>query len=159
MEATQLHLARNRFPIVGTLFGIVLLAWWLFSKNKSLEHAGLHGFVALAALALPAFLSGDGALHYVEEFPGASLGYLEEHEELGKNAFNRMLLVGAAVMSAYVMSLASKRKAAFNTAALVVPMLGITGSHGGQIMHKDLRQSGHSHLESQDKHEEHYEKH
>ncbi|MGB3588726.1 MAG: hypothetical protein WBA23_19420 [Tunicatimonas sp.] len=41
MNDVQIHLALNHFPIIGTLFGTVLLGVGILGKNKSLLNAGL----------------------------------------------------------------------------------------------------------------------
>ncbi|MEO0332049.1 MAG: hypothetical protein AAF223_10235, partial [Bacteroidota bacterium] len=67
MNDAQIHLALNHFPIIGTLFGTVLLGIGVFGKNKSLLNTGLIILILMTLITIPVYLSGEGAEEIVEE--------------------------------------------------------------------------------------------
>lgn len=86
MNGAYAHLVLNHFPILGTLFGLVLLAVAILRKSQELQRAALVTFVAVGILTIPAYLSGHAAEEIVEEYPGMSeeaIEAMEEHEDAG----------------------------------------------------------------------------
>ncbi|MEM9674695.1 MAG: hypothetical protein AAF992_19025, partial [Bacteroidota bacterium] len=67
MNDAQIHLALNHFPILGTLFGTVILGFGVFRKNKSLLDTGLIILFLMTLITIPVYISGEGAEEIVEE--------------------------------------------------------------------------------------------
>jgi hypothetical protein len=60
MNAAYGHLVLNHFPILGTLFGLVLLAAALMRKSDELQRGALMTFAVVGALSLPAIARTSG---------------------------------------------------------------------------------------------------
>lgn len=154
MDATNLHLLLNHFPILGTLFGLCLLTYGLISKSNALESASLVALIVISLLTIPAFLTGGEAEEAIEHLPGVSELYIEEHEELAEVALWLMIATGALALLTLIISYA-KKNTNIVLKLLVVVIAAATfgtmvavGNHGGKIRHSELRgeainQSGH----------------
>jgi hypothetical protein len=81
MNEVQLHFLFNHLPIIGTMVGVITLAWGVIAKNQSVLKTGLVIVLATSLFTFPAFFTGEGAEEIVEEFPGISHDVIHEHEE------------------------------------------------------------------------------
>lgn len=145
MDATYIHLLTNHIPILGSLFGAVLLAIGMLLKNRTVEIVALSTILLSAVFTLPAYFSGEEAEHVVEKIVGISEHHLEEHEEHAELTLWLMIVSGLLAL----MSLVSFRYAAHLTRIARASTLVITGfafitmlplaNHGGKIIHSELR--------------------
>ncbi|MFH4963625.1 hypothetical protein V8G69_01355 [Gaetbulibacter sp. M235] len=145
MDATHIHLLLTHFPIVGTIYGIIILIYGLYSKNESIIKVSLGTFVAMALLTIPVFLTGEGAAETVENISGVLENTIEEHEELAEKAIWLMGLLGVlSLINLYVIF----KKAPFSKTITVLTLLvslatfGLfaqVGNLGGQIRHSEIR--------------------
>lgn len=87
MNAAHIHLLVNHSPILGSLFGAVLLLIAVLRRNEVLIGTGLITLIVTVALAIPTQLSGDGAKKVVEDRPGVSKALIEKHLEAVDVAF------------------------------------------------------------------------
>ena len=94
MDATHLHLILSHFPIIGTIIGIVILAYGQFSKNIEIQKVALAAFILMAIFTIPVFLTGEGAEETVEKIPVISEQLIENHEELAEKAIWLMGVLG-----------------------------------------------------------------
>jgi uncharacterized membrane protein len=92
MNQAHLHLLLNHLPILGTLFGLLILAGGFLLKNDTVKRTALGIFVLSAILAIPAYLTGEGAEEVVEGLPGVTENLIEAHEDMA-NIF--LWMVGA----------------------------------------------------------------
>lgn len=145
MNPVHLHLLLNHVPILGTLFGLILLATGLFFRNKTLRSSGMITFVVVALLAIPAYISGGEAEEVVEDIPGTSEIFLEEHEELAEGAVWLVYGVGAiSLISLLLMSfLGEKTTQILNSITLTASLVSFgfmvaVGYYGGKIRHSEL---------------------
>ena len=148
MNDADLHLLLNHFPIIGTLFGVIFLAYGLFAKNKSILHAGLLTLFLMALLAIPTQLTGEGAEEIVEEL-GVDHDVIHEHEEAAELA---SWLMGGLGLLALLTLLISRRTSGRATvlrglyvvtlvfSLVVFVMMARVGSLGGQIRHTEVRE-------------------
>ena len=104
MNGAHLHLVLNHFPILGSLFGLVILAYGLWSKNKAFMNAGLIALIAIALITIPTFMSGEAAEEVIEHNSGVSEQLIEDHEERGKIGFLLMELLGITAVVALFLS-------------------------------------------------------
>lgn len=145
MDPTYVHLLLNHFPIIGTLIGLGLLLYGLLKKNGSIEKAGLTLIVLIALIAIPVFLSGEGAEETVEELAGVSEHHMEEHEEWGEIAFWLMMATGVAALGTLLaVSMKSKGKQILRAITVLLGIgtfviMAITANYGGQIRHSEIR--------------------
>ena len=147
MNEAHLHLLLNHFPIIGTLFGVLFLAYGLFAKNKSLLHAGLFVLFLMALLAIPTQLSGEGAEEAVERL-GVDHDIIHEHEEAAELAI--WFMVGLGLLSLATL-LISRRTSGRDTvlrglyvatlvlSVVVFVMMARVGNLGGEIRHTEIR--------------------
>lgn len=145
MDPTHLHLLLNHFPILGTLFGLGLLAYGLINDNESITKSGLVIFVLIALITIPVFLTGEPAEETVEDIPGVSHDLIHDHEELAEVAIWVMELLGLlALITIRIMIKKNKYRKYFQYITLI---LGLTvfglmaqvGNLGGEIMHSEIR--------------------
>lgn len=145
MNAPHLHLLANHVPVLGIPFAFALLAFGHALRNVTLLRAGLVALVAVALLAIPAYLSGEPAADTIESMPGVEKARIEEHEEAAEIAFPAVLVLGAAAL----VGLGAFRGArtpprwfgwAMVAGAVVVGgLLAWTANEGGLIRHAEIR--------------------
>jgi len=145
MNQAHLHLLLNHLPILGTLFGILILTGGFLLKNNTVKRTALGIFVLSALCAIPAYLTGEGAEEVVENLPGVSENLMEAHEELA-NIF--LWMVGALGLFSLVTFYAdfkSKKIAptlymlAFVAAIGTMIFAQRVGTSGGEIRHTEIR--------------------
>ena len=84
MNGAHLHLLLNHLPVLGTLFGLGILAIALWRRNDTLRRTGLALLVLAGVTAGAAFLTGEPAEDAVE---GKVAGQaIEAHEEAAEAA-------------------------------------------------------------------------
>lgn len=145
MNQAHLHLLLNHLPILGVLFGLLILASGFFQKNNSVKRTALGIFVLSAIFAIPAYLTGEGAEEVVESLPGVSETLIEAHEDLA-NIF--LWTVGAlGLLSLATLFADYKSKKVASTLYIVVFVAAIgtmifaqqVGASGGVIRHTEIR--------------------
>ena len=94
MDAAHFHLMLNHVPVIGSVFGMLLLGAALLRKSQELLKASLAVFVVCAAVAVPVYLTGEPAEHLVEHLPGLTKPEIEQHEESAEAAFIAILVLG-----------------------------------------------------------------
>ena len=148
MNPAHLHLILNHIPVLGTAFGMALIAWALVRKSDELKRVSLGVFVIIALLAIPAYLTGEPAEEIVEHLPGVNEASIEEHEDAAKFAFAGVLLLGAAALGGLIVFRRGKPTPAW--AAVVALALSIvvfammvrTANLGGLIRHPEIGSKG-----------------
>ncbi|MEM8967517.1 MAG: hypothetical protein AAGE93_13945 [Bacteroidota bacterium] len=145
MNDAQIHLALNHFPIIGTLFGTVLLGIGVFGKNKSLLNTGLIILILMTLITIPVYLSGEGAEEIVEEI-GIDHDVIHEHEEIAEIAVWFMDGLGLLALASFFFTRKTiyglGRLLSIATLVLSIIVLGFmfrVGSSGGEIRHTEIR--------------------
>lgn len=141
MNAANVHLMLNHIPILGILFGTVLLAYGLWRKKPEYVRLCLGLFVFTGLVSIAVYLSGEGAEEIVEHVPGVSEHFLEEHEDTAFYAYLSALALGLASLAALIVSKWRKRLVPVVLALSVVAsgLMVWAGSLGGKINHPELR--------------------
>ena len=93
----------NHIPVLGTAFGLALLAWALFKRSEELKRVSLGVLVIVALFAIPAYLTGEPAEEAIEHLPGVNEEAIEEHEDAAKFAFAGVLVLGAVALGALIL--------------------------------------------------------
>ncbi|RSK24775.1 hypothetical protein [Hymenobacter metallilatus] len=141
MNEAHLHLLLNHTPILGSLFGLLVLAAGLYKANSTLVRTGLVTLLAAAVLCLPTQLSGEGAEQVAKGIPGVRLQLIKAHEQAAELGFWALELTGAAAL----LGLMARHRtrplalAALLGAILSVGLLARAGNLGGQIRHSEIR--------------------
>ncbi len=159
MNAAQIHLLLNHLPILGILFGTVLLAFALWRKKPEMARLSLALFVFTGLVAIAVYFSGEGAEELVEHGPGVSESLIEAHEDAALFAFIAALVLGAVSLAALFLRGLHRRLAPVALAlALVTSGLMVwTGSLGGTINHPEIRSNTTSVSTSDDDADENHE--
>ncbi len=145
MNAAHLHLMLNHIPVLGTAFGLLLLAYAVTRKSDELRKVSLAVLVLVTLLAVPAYLTGEPAEDLVARLPDVPKEILEQHEEVAQIAFTGMVLVGVAALAGLVVFRRGKLVPAWFSftllaaALLVTVLMGWTANLGGQIRHAEIR--------------------
>ncbi len=145
MDSTHLHLILNHFPIVGTLIGVGIMAYGYFTQSDATKKAALWTWVAMAAVAIPVFLTGEPAEESVEGLAGVSEAIIEAHEEAAELAIWVMEALG--LLSLVTLFLGFKNEktkqmltgVAFAVSLATFGLMAYTGYLGGQIRHTEIR--------------------
>ena len=147
MNAAHIHLMLNHLPLAGSLTALLLLgaARGRPGENRDLEKAGLIALVVGALLAIPTYLTGEGAEDVVRRLPGVAKTLVEPHEEAAIAALVAIELGGLVALVA--LALARTRpgqsrqltSAALALSAISLATMGWVANLGGQIHHAELR--------------------
>ncbi|MGB3118459.1 MAG: hypothetical protein WBE58_06555 [Verrucomicrobiales bacterium] len=145
MNATHLHLLLNHVPVLGTVFGLVLLTFGMWRKSRDLQKAALGVFVIVACLGVPAYLTGEPAEDGVENLPGVSEVFIEQHESAASFAFTGIVALG--VIGLFGLFLFRHGKPVSTSFAVLMLMgslsvsvlMAWTANLGGQIRHTEIR--------------------
>ena len=145
MDAAHLHLLLNHIPILGTIFGLLLLVYAGMKKSYELKKVSFSVFVVTALITIPVFLTGDGAAHLVRNLPGVSVEIIKQHDRAATLTTIAIELLGAAAL----LSLWLSRKAQLVAGWMFILMLVLalissalavwTGGLGGQVRHTEIR--------------------
>lgn len=141
MNEAHLHLLLNHVPILGSLFGLVVLAVGLFRHDTSVVRTGLVTLLAAAVLCLPVQLTGEGAEEALRGLPGVAPELVQAHEEAAELSFWLLELTGAVAMLALLAPQHARllTRLALAGAVLSFALLAWAGSLGGQIRHPEAR--------------------
>ncbi len=144
MNAAHLHLAVNHFPVVLFAFGTLLLLASFFLKNNFWLKAACLVIVSAAVFSVPAYVSGEGAEHYLEKL-GTAEAIIEPHEKSAKVAFGAGLVTGAIALVVMFAAVTGNRFLRPLTMGLVVAVALTSGAffftsfQGGRIVHAEIR--------------------
>ena len=61
MDLTHIHLLLNHFPTIGYIIGGGLFLLSLITKSDDLKRASLVVLLGIALIAIPTYMSGNGA--------------------------------------------------------------------------------------------------
>ena len=144
MSAVHLHLLLNHVPVIGMVVVLTLLAAAAWRRSSELAKASLGLTVALAAVAVGVYLTGEPAEEAVERLPGFSHALVERHEDA---ALVAVLVLGGAGLAS-VLALVGYRRRPLPRLAMTLglayvvattALLGWTAATGGQIRHTEIR--------------------
>lgn len=145
MNAAQIHLALNHFPIFATLFGTALLLWGLLLKQEAKRQLALVFLVVAAVSAVPVYLSGEPAEEIIEHRVGVSESSIHDHEDLAEQTF---LVIGVlGMLCLFILAFLKIGKnipmviwiSVLFGAFVVLGLLFRVAHLGGQIRHDELR--------------------
>jgi len=144
MDLTNLHLTIVHLPLFGTLFGIVFLAYGLFSRNNTIVKAGFLIFVFTALVAIPTFLSGDPSKEAIKNLPHISEDIINLHEELAEKAIWLVEFLGAISLVGFFIAYDGMSKIkgivlfTLLVAIITIAALAYVGNTGVKIRHSEI---------------------
>ncbi len=144
MDGTHLHLLVNHVPVLGAFGAVALLLVSFFYGGAVLERAALVLLVVVGVAAGAAKFSGEPAEDTVRGLPGVTRDAIEEHADLGDNAF-----IGAAVLALLSLGALIRWRQTPLPRGVTLSVLGgavvlsgtmaYVGLLGGQIRHTEVR--------------------
>ena len=147
MDWTYFHLAMNHFPVIGAIFGMVVLGWGLFRGSVEVKNLGLAVLVLTAVAAIPVYLTGEPAEEAVEGLPGVLETAIEQHEDFAAFGLMMAIIGGAAALGSLIYSWFRPvqqrigKLLAIGTLALSLITVGAmswTAKLGGVIRHTEI---------------------
>jgi len=145
VDAAHIHLLLNHIPILGTIFGLLLLIYGMWRNSDQVKRASLGAFIITALITIPVYLSGDGAADIVRNLPGVSVDIIMQHDDSATITLTAIEILGAVSLLSLWLSrrfLELKRWMTLSVLTLAVISSGLgawTGNIGGQVHHPEVR--------------------
>lgn len=145
MNQAHLHLLFNHLPILGTFFGLLVLAGGYLLKNNTVKRTALGIFVLSAVCVIPAYLTGEGAEEIAESLPGVTENFIEAHEDMADIFLGMAGALGLLSLLTFFADLKMQKMAPVLYAITFVAAIGTmvfaqqTGATGGKIRHTEIR--------------------
>ena len=145
MNGAHLHLLINHVPVLGTFFGLALLAFGAWKGSDELRKAALGTFVIAALASVATYLTGDPAEHVVKGLAGVSSALIERHDDAAGVALGGAIALGVLALGGLIWFRGGRPikswfgALALAAAILVTGMMAWTANLGGQIRHSEIR--------------------
>jgi len=145
MDLAHIHLLLNHFPTIGFIIGGGLYLLSLVANSDDLKRASLVILLGIALLAIPTYMSGNGAQDAIKSMPGVSKSLIEAHEGAALVALGFMEVTGAFAWLALWQFRRLTRIPNWNLAVILVLTLLSLGlmtrasNMGGEIRHAEIR--------------------
>lgn len=144
MNWAHVHLMLNHLPVLGTIFGLLLLGWAVLRRNEALQRVALGTFVLSALAAVLVYLTGESAEELVEDLAGTAEQAIEPHEQAALVALIAVEALGALALTTLVLFRKRGVPRPLVGAALVCALatagwMAQTANLGGRIRHAELR--------------------
>jgi hypothetical protein len=145
MNGAHLHLLMHHAPVLGTFFGLALLAFATWKRSVELRKAALGTFVIAALAAVANYLTGEPAEDVVKGLPGISAALIDRHDDAAGIALGGAIALSVLALGGLIWFRRGKPiKNWFSTLALaaailVTGLMAWTASLGGQIRHTEIR--------------------
>ena len=145
MDLAHLHLLLNHFPTIGTIMGGGLFVLSLITKSDDLKRASLVVLLGISLIAIPTYITGNGAQDAVKSLPGVSKTLIETHEGAALVALGFIEVTGAFAWLGLWQFRRLARVPNWNLAVILVltaVSLGLrarASNLGGEIRHGEIR--------------------
>ena len=145
MSLVHIHLLLNHLPIIGIPLMTGLLLYGMVRGQRDVQRAALAGFLLLAVLTIPVYVTGEPAEDAIEQAPGVARALIHRHETVA--TFAMALTAGLGVFAALGLFLSRRDRpvprlllaGGVTLAVLAIGALIPTGYYGGQIRHEEIR--------------------
>jgi len=151
MDLAHLHLMLNHVPVIGVIFGFLVLFAGLATRLKTVAAVGLVFLIFAGLVAIPVYLTGEPAEEIVEHMPGVSEAVIGEHESAATVSLVSAMLSALFSIAALVFfrSRLVRIQGYLVIASLFISLItGIlmvrTANLGGQIRHTEIRAASQS---------------
>jgi hypothetical protein len=147
MDLTHIHLLLNHFPVIGDIIGGGLFLLSLIAKSNDLKRASLAVLLGISLIAIPTYISGNGAQEAIKSLPGLSKPMIQTHEAAALVSLAFMELTGVFAWLALWQFRRLARVPNWNLAVILVLTLVSIGfvarasNLGGEIRHAEIRAS------------------
>ena len=145
MDLAHIHLLLNHFPTIGNIIGAGLFLLALLTNSNDLKRASLLVLLGVSLIALPTYMSGNGAQEALKDAPGVSKSLIETHEGTAMVAMGFMELTGGFAWLGLWQIRRLARVPNWNLAVILVLTLVTIGlmsraaNIGGEIRHAEIR--------------------
>jgi len=146
MDLAHLHLMLNHVPVIGVIFGFLVLFAGLATRLKTVAAVGLGLLIIAGLVAIPVYLTGEPAQEIVEHMPGVSEVLIDEHESAAAISLVSAMLTALFSIAALVFfrSRLVRIQGYLVIASLLISLItGVlmvqTANLGGQIRHTEIR--------------------
>jgi putative effector of murein hydrolase LrgA (UPF0299 family) len=149
----------NHLPVIGSIFGVLLLLFALLRKSEELKRVSFGVFVFTALLALPVYFTGEPASEIVEHLPGVAESLIEEHEDAALFALLMAGATGVVALAGLILFRRAERLPGRIVGAVLVlslatsGVMGWTANRGGRIRHTEIRADFKAPTEKESNHE------
>jgi hypothetical protein len=148
MSLVHLHFLLNHLPVIGVPLVTALLLYGIMRRQRDVQRAALAGFVLLAILTVPAYLTGEPAEEAIEHAPGVAKALIGRHEVLATIAMG--LTAGLGLIASLGLFFSRRDRlvprlllaGGVTLSLLAIGALIPTGYYGGQIRHEEIRSAG-----------------
>ena len=145
MDLAHLHLLLNHFPTIGTIMGGGLFVLSLITNSDDLKRASLVVLLGISLIAIPTYISGNGAQDAVKSLPGVSKTLIETHEGAALVALGFIEVTGAFSWLGLWQFRRLARVPNWNLAVILVltavslGLMARASNLGGEIRHGEIR--------------------
>ncbi len=144
MSLTHLHLMVTHLPIFGTIVGLLILLYGMYTGSYHTKMAAYALLLIAAVGCIIAFSTGETAEETVENLPGITRSIIEEHEEFAKITLIATLILGGAALAGVYITW--KKPKFTKVISIIVVILALicfgmtswTGYLGGRIRHTEI---------------------
>lgn len=143
----HLHILLNHIPSLGSALALVVYLYSFYSKDERLKHAAIMGFLALALLTIPTYISGAASRWNIQNRGDTDVlqGLIFAHQNRALLAFTSIGVTGCFAWFALWQKRRFDAIPKWNQMTILV--LGIltvilmveAGSLGGRINHPEVR--------------------
>jgi hypothetical protein len=145
MSGVHLHLLLNHIPVLGTIGALLLLIVAFWRKSDDIRRAAMGGFVLIALLTIPVYLTGDAAAHAVRGLPGVTKPLVQEHENAALFGIISASVTG--VIALVAMFVEKRRPVLYRRLTIAVLIVALWSASvlarvsylGGLIRHTEIR--------------------
>lgn len=145
MNWPHLHLMLNHVPVLGTLFGMLLLAYGIVRRHDTVQRAALGTFIVAALVALPVYFTGEPAEEAVEHLAGTAQQAIDSHEEAALISLILVAVLGATALVGLLLARRGRAttvvRVALAVSIVTVGLMAWTANLGGRIRHPEVRQA------------------
>lgn len=150
MNWVHLHLALNHVPVLGALFGALLLLVGFIRRSEELQRVSLWALALLAAVSIPIKFTGDFASETLAEPGDARLAVkldpkqLSAHEQAADQATTGIFLLGLVAAAGLFAARGGQplpKWAVTTSLVLAVAtflLMARTANLGGQLRHPEI---------------------
>jgi hypothetical protein len=145
MDLAHTHLLLNHFPTIGTIIGGGLFLLSLIMKSDDLKRASLVILLGIALIAIPTYMSGNGAQQALASASGVSKSLIETHEGVALEGLAFMEVLGAFAWLGLWQFRRLGRVPSWNLGVILVLtlvtflLMARAANIGGEIRHAEIR--------------------
>jgi hypothetical protein len=143
MNAAHVHLMLNHVSIIGSLFGLVLLAVAMGRHSRELITVSFACLASVAIISIPVYFTGRPAEEVIRHLPDFSAEIVERHEAAAQFALTGVECVGVLALAGLWLFRSEPAPRWFLMILLVGSLLTVvamieTAGRGRQIRHPEV---------------------